>query len=89
MHFPFYSVDHKIGPDIHSGYEKPRVRRGKPARLQMIAASNGWPPVPLVAPATVARLGPTLYIVPLPEHGLRVMIARWLIRTGQRMILPG
>lgn len=93
MHPPFLFTDHKVGPDIYT--PKPKARRGSPARLDLTPAP-GWPPVPLIAPQSILPLGPSgrpfmtgvhLAIVPPPRDTLRDMIGRWLIRTGQRMIL--
>lgn len=93
MHPPFYDVDPKIGPDIHhDGYEKPMIRRHLPAVLTLRPVSSGWPPVPLVRPMPDSDtrrhiVRPVLQIVPPPQSRLRDWIGRWLIRTGQRMIL--
>lgn len=100
MHPPFYTVDHKIGPDIHHhDDDKPVVRRSAPARLDLTPATTGWPPVPLQAtpPADTgavqlpsgraAFVRSQLRIVPPPQRTLRSAIGRFLIRAGQRMIL--
>jgi len=100
MHPPFHVVDHKIGPDIHhSGDTKPVVRRGAPARLRLRAAVNGWPPIPVPTPALdgqhplpsgrLPHPAPVLQIAPPARTGLRDFIGRWMIRTGQRMIMQG
>ena len=97
MHPPFYTVDHKIGPDIrHFGDSKTIVRRGAPARLALTPVATGWPPVPLLPqdhtplrmPSGVT-LAPRLHlqVVPPPEPTWRVSVGRLLIRIGQRMIL--
>jgi hypothetical protein len=100
MHPPFFTVDHKIGPDIHHhGDDRPVVRRASPTRLVLTPATTGWPPVPLLAPSSVgagavqlptgsnAFVRPQLRIVPPPQPTLRSIIGRFLIRAGQRMIL--
>ncbi|WP_108814478.1 hypothetical protein [Loktanella sp. Alg231-35] len=100
MHPPFFTVDHKIGPDIHHYCdEKPIVRRASPTRLDLTPATTGWPPVPLlVTPSADAGsvqlprgaapfLRPQLRVVPPPQRTLRNTIGRFLIRAGQRMIL--
>lgn len=100
MHPPFFTVDHKIGPDIHHRSDsKPVRRRSLPERLRLTPASTGWPPVPLLAtPAEDMSMvqtpsglpvnkRPKLYVVPPPQRNLREWIGRMLIRAGQRMIL--
>jgi hypothetical protein len=100
MHPPFFTVDHKIGPDIHHlGDSKPVRRRGLPEMLWLTSASTGWPPVPLLptpaedlhtvqTPSGVpANARPKLYVVPPPQRSLREWLGRLLIRAGQRMIL--
>lgn len=100
MHPPFYTVDHKIGPDITHGNSKPHVKRGLPARLPLHPATTGWPPLPLLPPhwqdhaplispsGNTVVLHARLRVVPQPSRRLRDVIGRWMIRTGQRMILP-
>jgi hypothetical protein len=100
MHPPFFTVDHKIGPDIHHhGDTRPVIRRGLPERLRLTPATTGWPPVPLratlledettiqVPSGAAVTVRPKLQIVPPPGRGWREIIGRMLIRTGQRMIL--
>lgn len=93
MHPPFVFTDHKVGPSFH--VPGPKVRRSKPTRLD-ITPSVGWPPVPLIAPPGPLPLGPSgvaivkghyLRVVPPPRDTWRDFLGRWLIRTGQRMIL--
>jgi hypothetical protein len=100
MHPPFYTVDHKIGPDIHHHYDsKPVIKRGLPERLALRPSAMGWPPMPLSAGAFAdngalllpsgATLPPQaiLRIVPPPQRTWRDVIGRLLIRAGQRMIM--
>ena len=100
MHPPFFTVDHKIGPDIHHHSDnRPVKRRGAAKRLRISPATVGWPPAPLVAPWLIEdgqielpsgapALGkPQLRIVPPPRRTFRDMLGRWLIRVGQRLIL--
>ena len=100
MHPPFFTVDHKIGPDIHHhGDEKPIIRRSLPERLRLTPATTGWPPVPIIAgPAedlsvlvlpsgAVAVPKLRLQVVPPARRTWRDAVGRLLIRTGQRMIL--
>ena len=91
MHPPFVFTDHKVSPSTHPA--RPHVRRTRPARLDL-APAPGWPPVPLVAPpvplapAGVPLIrGGHLRVVPPPRNGWRDVLGRWMIRTGQRMIL--
>ncbi|PJI84625.1 hypothetical protein BC777_3686 [Yoonia maricola] len=100
MHPPFYTVDHKIGPDIHHhGDAKPVTRRSLPARLSLRPSAAGWPPVPLQTAAFTDN-GPlhlpsgamlpaqaTLRVVPPPQRTWRDIVGRLLIRVGQRLIL--
>jgi hypothetical protein len=100
MHPPFFTVDHKIGPDIHhDGDSKPVRRRGRPEKLRLMPATTGWPPVPLlpnplddlaalqVPSGSSVMAQPKLRIVPPPQRTWRDIIGRLLIRAGQRMIL--
>lgn len=95
MHPPFFHVDHKIGPDIHhAGDDRPVVRRGVPARLILQPATPGWPPVPFLPQddgqlptGAQAMPRPHLQLVPPPQATWRIILGRWLIRTGQRLIL--
>ncbi len=92
MHPPFTFTDHKVGPDIY--HDKPHVRRTRPMRLDL-SPTPGWPPVPLVAPkeapssptGTPFAPGFRLQVVPPARASLRDVVGRFLIRTGQRMIL--
>jgi len=93
MHPPFVFTDHKVGPNICQ--PRPHKRRRGPTRLDL-SPSTGWPPVPLVAPQGPLPLAPTgvplitgfhLRVVPPPRDTWRDVVGRWLIRTGQRMIL--
>ena len=100
MHPPFYTVDHKIGPDIHHQCDhRPVKRRGAATRLLLTPATTGWPPVPFIPPWMLDDNGvrlptgaqpmprPQLRVVPPPRRTIRDILGRWLIRTGQRMIL--
>ena len=100
MHPPFYTVDHKIGPDIyHYNDSKPVVRRSLPDRLALRPSATGWPPVPLSQSGFVdngalhlpsgTMLAPqtVLRVVPPPQRTWRDIIGRLLIRAGQRMIM--
>lgn len=100
MHPPFYTVDHKIGPDIHHhNGSRPIVRRGLPERLPLRPSATGWPPVPLAFGTFMdngalhlpsgAMLPPQaiLQVVPPPRRTWRDTIGRLLIRAGQRMIM--
>ncbi len=92
MHPPFVFTDHKIGPTLE--HPKPHVRRTKPARLDL-SPNAGWPPVPLVVPSDVPSAptgapfapGFRLQVVPPARTTWRDVVGRFLIRTGQRMIL--
>ncbi|MCK0097058.1 hypothetical protein MWU60_15885 [Yoonia sp. F2084L] len=100
MHPPFFTVDHKIGPDIHHQSDsKPVIRRSLPDRLSLRPSALGWPPVPLSNAAFTdngalhlpsgATLQPKaiLRVVPPPERTWRNFVGRLLIRVGQRMIM--
>lgn len=100
MHPRFYTVDHKIGPDIHHhGTSKPVTRRSLPERLALRPSAVGWPPVPLSPGAFIDNgalqlpSGATLpsqailRVVPPPQRTWRDTVGRFLIRIGQRMIL--
>ena len=100
MHPPFFTVDHRIGPDIHhDGDSKPIKRRSLPERLRLTPVAAGWPPVRLhpvwpednaasqLPRATMMENRPMLHIVPPPRRTWRDIVGRWLIRVGQRMIL--
>lgn len=100
MHPPFFTVDHKLGADIHHhDGRKPAKRRSLPERLRLTPGATGWPPVSLEPQALddervvalptghAATVRPKLQIVPAPRRSLREYIGRLLIRTGQRMIL--
>jgi hypothetical protein len=100
MHPPFYTVDHKIGPDIHHlSDSKPVKRRSQPEQLQLTPATIGWPPVPLLPNAlddlwglqvpsgSAVMIPPKLRVVPPPQRTWRDVVGRLLIRAGQRMIL--
>ena len=91
MHPPFYIPDPLVGP--HAPHH---VRRTRPERLRLTPAAPGWPPLPLgrvtaapppAVPAPVRPVPrPVLQVVPPPQPGLRDLIGRFLIRTGQRML---
>ena len=100
MHPPFFTVDHKIGPDIHHHSDKkPVTRRSLPERLALRPSASGWPPIPMSSAAFTdngalhlpsgAMLAPqtTLQVVPPPQRTWRDVIGRMLIRAGQRMIM--
>lgn len=100
MHPPFFTVDHKIGPDIHHQSDgRPVIRRNLPERLRLSPVAPGWPPVPLIAGALnqsdqlLVPSGHTvnpqaiLRVVPPPQRTWRDIIGRLLIRAGQRMIM--
>ncbi len=100
MHPPFFTVDHKIGPDIHHHSDsKPVIRRGIADRLRLTPSVPGWPPVPLnigMFGDNSALLVPTgstvtppvfLQVVPLPQRTWRDFVGRLLIRVGQRLIM--
>ncbi len=100
MHPPFYTVDHKIGPDILDCYDsKPVVKHSLPERFTLQPSAMGWPPMPLSAStfcdngALLLPSGATLppqailRITPPPQWSLRDFIGRLLIRTGRRMII--
>lgn len=95
MHPPFIFTDHKVGP--YPVQSRSHVRRGAPGVLPLSPAT-GWPPVPLIAPPGPLPLSPSgvplingayLSVVPPPRDTLRDLLGRWMIRTGQRMILSG
>ena len=100
MHPPFFTVDHKIGPDIHHHSDsKPVIRRSLPERLPLKPSAVGWPPMQLSPGAFTdngalqlpsgATLPPQtiLRIVPPPQRTWRDFVGRLLIRAGQRMIM--
>jgi hypothetical protein len=103
MHPPFFHVDHKIGPDIHThGEVKYIPKRTQPTRLSLSHVGTvGWPPVPLfvhpisdvsairVPSGQFVHAQPVLQIVPPPQRTFRDIIGRFLIRAGQRLILEG
>lgn len=93
MHPPFVFTDHKVGPDILTS--RPHQRRTRPTRLDL-SPTVGWPPIPLIVPPGPLPCTPTgapliaglhLRVVPPPKDTWRDVIGRWMIRTGQRMIL--
>ena len=88
MHPPFYVVGRNASPSPH--HPKPHVRRSAPQWLDLSPADLHWPPVPLAIPKP--QVQPlqvvTLRFVPAPKKTVRDVIGRWLIRAGQRMILP-
>jgi len=98
MHPPFIFTDHKVGPQPHPSRSYPsrsHVRRSTPERLDL-SVGAGWPPVPLIAPRGPLPLAPSglplvpgvrLVVVPPPRNTLRDVLGRWMIRTGQRMIM--
>lgn len=94
MHPPFIFTNHKVGPDIFD--PKPKVRRNRPERQRVAHAANGWPTAPAVPPQAGGPLAPSghpiapgfqMQVVPPPQGNWRDTFGRWLIRTGQRMIL--
>lgn len=100
MHPPFFTVDHKVGPDIHHSCDsKPVTRRSLPQQLSLRPSATGWPAVPLSAAAFTdngalhlpsgAMLPPkvVLRVVPPPQRTWRNFVGRLLIRTGQRLIM--
>lgn len=88
MHPPFFI------PDVHVSDHPITHRRSKPERLDLRLPTSGWPPLP-VLPVTQKRRPvpkpepkkPQLVVVPPPQPRLRDLIGRFLIRTGQRIIL--
>lgn len=88
MHPPFFVVDRNVNPP--SIPQRTHVRRTVPQRLDLTPASTNWPPIPLAPPPPPAQPLQLiqLRVVPLPKKSARDMIGRWLIRAGQRMILP-
>jgi len=96
MHPPFIFPNHPVGPThVSPTPERTIVRRSKPEALRLTPATGDWPPVPLVAPTDTypapkdELIAPKdrLQVVPIPRNTLRDRIGRFLIRTGQRMIL--
>ena len=93
MHPPFVFTDHRVGPFHHQ--PTPKVRRSQPEVLRLTPAGPGWPAVPLVAGTAPAQLPSGhavqqpvfLQVVPPARNTLRDAFGRFLIRTGQRMIL--
>lgn len=82
MHPPFLppvtGVSHDTSPL--------RRRRGAPEALRLTPVVAGWPPRPLNLADPV-----TVYTgTPAPGRGLRAQarLGRFLIRLGQRMLLP-
>ena len=93
MHPPFVFTDHRVVPDPFLRATK--TRRSLPERLDLTPLATGWPPVPLmatgnppfVAPSGVVVLTPAVVrVVPPPRRTWKVVLGRWMIRTGQRMI---
>lgn len=88
MHPPFIFTDHKVSPDIFAPSDhKQQVKRSLPERLALRPVTSAWPPLPVVPEPPVPYSALRLQIVPPPRGTLRDAIGRWLIRTGQRMIL--
>ena len=100
MHPPFFIPDTRVSSDIfHHVDTKPRIRRGeRPVALRILPVGL-WPPLhpalcdriddsaPALPTGRAAPNRPALHVVPLPRRGLREAFGRFLIRTGQRMIL--
>lgn len=100
MHPPFYIPDVRIADDItpHHGTRRLIKRGDRPQRLPVLPVP-GWPPLPFRTPDWATAKAPTLptgrpvmatpvlAIVPKPRNTLRDSLGRFLIRTGQRMIL--
>ena len=95
MHPPFYTPDTSVSRDITPFSGRPIKRRGeKPQRL-VILPFTGWPPVapppldpvPLSDHVAPGRQPIVLVVVPAPRSTWRDIMGRFLIRTGQRMIL--
>ena len=100
MHPPFFTPDTFVSTDIVANHHRLATpkRRSAPQRLRILPAPC-WPPVPLVSPKNLdealptppsghpARALPQLHVVPAPRNTLRDAVGRFLIRTGQRMIL--
>ena len=94
MHPPFFFTDHRAGPDVHMN--RPKARRSRPAVLVLTpVATSGLmtvrlrrfedtPPKPVSRPV-LADL--RLQVVPPPRRTWKDGLGRWMIRTGQRMIL--
>lgn len=100
MHPPFYIPDTSVSADIAHHYEsKPKIRRGSKATALRFLPFGIWPPLhpalmdhvddttPALPTGRPAPGRPALHVVPVPRRGLREMLGRFLIRTGQRMIL--
>lgn len=100
MHPPFFTPDTFVSSDLVSDRHNvvtPK-RRSAPQRLRILPVP-GWPPLPIVAPQDLhqgvptppsgqpAQALPQLHVVPAPRNSLRDAFGRFLIRTGQRMIL--
>lgn len=100
MHPPFYTPDTYVSSDIIADHHRPvKPRRGAaPQRLRFLPVP-GWPPIhptmadpvqpapPALPSGRPAQPLPHLSVVPTPRNTLRDMVGRFLIRTGQRMIL--
>lgn len=100
MHPPFYLPDTRVAHDIAHHHDcKPLTRRGTLPQILRILPMPGWPPVhpslrdhidPTVIVVPSGRPAPSrpvLHVVPEPRNALRVIMGRFLIRLGQRMIL--
>lgn len=100
MHPPFFIPDTRVSLDIaHHIESKPRIRRGATGTSLQFLPFGTWPPlhpllldqvddtVPALPTGRPAPDRPVLHVVPLPRPGLREALGRFLIRTGQRMIV--
>ena len=99
MHPPFFAPDLAIGP-APDPFAKP-PRRHAPARLDLrpsagpgdfaLLARNlpDAPAEPAERPKQAPQLvRPGLRLGPPPARGPKAWLGRWLIRTGQNLILP-
>jgi len=84
MHPPFIFTDHKVRPNTHL---HPKPKRGDYTPLNLHPTPACWPPLPLVQVVEPQTPVDQLRIVPVPKRTIKDRIGRWLIRTGQRMIL--
>ena len=100
MHPPFYIPDTFVSQDItpHGGVRRVTPRGETPRRLTFLPMP-GWPPRsvqltdqvpprdPVLPSGRPAVPVPVLAVVPAARSTWRDIVGRFLIRTGQRMIL--